>query len=184
MPDTIVFLIAGIVVLLFASWAGWHVGGWRGNTQPPILPDRVWLCDACSSFNDPTHATCYRCHRPRPADAREIEPDPEFHIDQQLGRSKSSLDWGASSPWLAAEEPLRDAWLSERARPTEAALAELPPDPAFWKGPPPDVDAPDADTAVTDAPGPAATRGDPDDAPLASSVDDPVDGVDEPGTSR
>ena len=105
MPDTIVFLIAGIVVLLFASWAGWHVGGWRGNTKPPILPDRVWLCDACSSFNDPTHATCYRCHRPRPADAREIEPDPEFHIDQQLGRSKSSLDWGASSPWLAALQP-------------------------------------------------------------------------------
>jgi len=159
MPDTVVFLIVGVVVLLFASWAGWHVGGWRGKTKPPILPDRVWLCDACKSFNDPTHATCYRCHQPRPADAREIEPDPDFHIDQQLGRSKSSLDWGASSPWPAAEEPLRDAWLSERGRPTEAARAAAP---------------------ATDAAPPT----DPDDAPLASSRADPGETSEDAGAPR
>jgi hypothetical protein len=124
MPDAPTFIIAAIVVLLFASWAGWTFGGWRRHTaKPTILPDRVWLCDVCKSFNDPTHLTCYRCHRPRAADAREIEPDPEFKVDQQLGRAKSSLDWGASGPWLAADEPLRDAWLAERARTDEAAHA-------------------------------------------------------------
>jgi hypothetical protein len=187
MPDALVFFVAATVVLLFAAWAGWNVGG-RRSGKPSILPDRVWLCDACKSFNDPTHATCYRCHRPRPTDAREIVPDAEFKVDQQLGRSKTSVAWGASSPWLAAEEPLRDAWLTERARPSETALAESKPEPAFWKDPtagPPDADAPDSDAADADAPGPAAaTRGDPDDAPLASSVDHPLDGVEEPGTSR
>lgn len=180
MPDTIVFLIAGVVVLLFASWAGWHVGGWRRNTKPPILPDRVWLCDACKSFNDPTHLTCYRCHQPRAADAREIEPDPDFHIDQQLGRSKSSLDWGASSPWLAADDPLRDAWLSDRARPTEAALAESTPDPEFRAGT--TTGAPDADPPEPEAaPSPPI---DPDDAPLASGRTDPGDAPEDAGTPR
>jgi hypothetical protein len=161
MPDAPLFLIAASVVLLFSAWAGWNVGG-RRNRKPPILPDRVWLCDACKSFNDPTHVACYRCHRPRSVDAREVEPDPEFKIDQQLGRSKSSLDWGPSSPWLAAEEPLRDAWLSERARPTEAALAASEPDPEFWIEPPQVLE-------------PAPPADDPDDAPLASSLEPPAE---------
>ncbi len=126
MPEPLVFFSAAAVVLLFAAWAGWTVGG-RRDRKPPILPDRVWLCDACTSFNDPTHLTCYRCHQPRAIDAREVEPDPEFKIDQQLGKSKTSIGWGASSPWLAADEPLRDAWLAERARSPGAAPAESDP---------------------------------------------------------
>ena len=89
------------------------------------MPDRVWLCDACRSFNDPTHLTCYRCHRPRPVEAREIVPDPEFRVDQQLGSQRTSTQIGASSrPWLAGEEPLRDAWLAGRA---EASKSSAPP---------------------------------------------------------
>jgi hypothetical protein len=133
MPDSpFVFFAAAIAVLLIAAWAGWQVGGRRAS-KPKILPDRVWLCDNCKSFNDPTHLTCYRCHQPRADDARFVEPDPDFHVTQQLGRPKGSTILGASSPWLAGEEPLRDAWLSEHARPAEQALAESEPAaPAFW----------------------------------------------------
>lgn len=119
--DALLFLALTIAVFAFAAWAGWNVAG-RRERKPPILPDRVWLCETCKSFNDPTHATCYHCHRPRPIDAREVVPDPEFHIDQQLGRQKTSTQLGASSPWLAGEEPLRDAWLAEQARASELAL--------------------------------------------------------------
>ena len=121
MPDSpLLYLTAVAVVFAVAAWAGWAIAG-RRAPKPSVLPDRVWLCDGCHSFNDPTHATCYRCHRPRPIDAREVEPDPEFHVDQQLGRPKGSTQLGASSPWLAGEEPLRDAWLAERARASEPA---------------------------------------------------------------
>ncbi len=138
-----VFLYFGSVVVVFAvaAWAGWAVAG-RRAPKPQVLPDHVWLCESCTSFNDPTHLTCYRCHRPRAVDAREVEPDPDFKIDQQLGRSKSSLDWGASSPWLAADEPLRDAWLAERARSIEAPAGSEP-TVATPSGEPPD-DSPEA----------------------------------------
>lgn len=136
--DALLFLVLMIVVFVLAAWAGWSVAA-RRERKPPILPDRVWLCEACKSFNDPTHATCYRCHRPRPIDAREVVPDPEFHIDQQLGRTKGSTNLGASSPWLASEEPLRDAWLTERAGATK--LAAPPPD-----DPSPTTDDPGATT--------------------------------------
>lgn len=125
--DPIVFMVLTVVVLAVCAWAGWNVAG-RRERKPPILPDRVWLCEACKSFNDPTHATCYRCHRPRPIDAREVVPDPEFHIDQQLGGQKTSTQLGRSSPWLAGEEPLRDAWLAERARAGEHAPAVSAPE--------------------------------------------------------
>ena len=140
MPDSpLLYLIAVAVVFAIAAWAGWAIAG-RRAPKPSVLPDRVWLCDNCHSFNDPTHATCYRCHRPRPIDAREIEPDPEFRVDQQLGRPKGSTQLGASgTPWLAGEEPLRDAWLADRARASEPAPEEPPPGPedvqpapAFW----------------------------------------------------
>jgi hypothetical protein len=164
MPDNaIAFFILAAIVLGFGAWAGWNFGG-RRNEKPAILPDRVWLCDSCKSFNDPTHLACYRCHAPRRADAREIEPDPEFHVDQHLGRSKTSVSWGASSPWLAAEEPLRDAWLSERARASEQALADSEPAPAFWSDP-----GETAETTTTGEPvAEPATPDDPDDRPLAS----------------
>jgi hypothetical protein len=127
MPDDpLVSFIVGSIVLAIAAWAGWSVGGWRRgrhDDRHQVVPAQVWLCDGCLSFNDPTHETCYRCHHPRPADARVVEPDPEFHLDQQLGRSKTSVSWGASSPWLAADEPLRDAWLAERARAAEGVQA-------------------------------------------------------------
>ena len=129
--DTLLYFGAVVVVFAFAAWAGWAVAG-RRAARPKLLPDRVWLCPACSSFNDPTHQTCYRCHQPRPDDARFIAPDPEFKVDQQLGRPKGSTQLGASSPWLAGEEPLRDAWLSERARASEQALEASEPAPAFW----------------------------------------------------
>lgn len=129
--DTLLYFGAVVVVFAFAAWAGWAVAGRRAS-RPKLLPDRVWLCPTCSSFNDPTHQTCYRCHQPRPDDARFIAPDPEFKVDQQLGRPKGSTQLGASSPWLAGEEPLRDAWLSERARASEQALEASEPAPAFW----------------------------------------------------
>ena len=133
--DLVLYFGAVVVVFAFAAWAGWAVAGRRAST-PKILPDRVWLCAACKSFNDPTHATCYRCHQPRPDDAQFVVPDPEFRIDQQLGRSKGSTQLGASSPWLAGEEPLRDAWLSEQARASEQALQASEPAPAFWTAAP------------------------------------------------
>jgi len=112
--DALVFLVALTVVFLVCAWAGWNIAA-RRERKPPVMPDRVWLCDACRSFNDPTHLTCYRCHRPRPVEAREIVPDPEFRIDQRLGSQRTSTQLGASRPWLASEEPLRDAWLAGRA---------------------------------------------------------------------
>ncbi len=124
--DPLVYVVVGSIVLAIAAWAGWSVGGWRRGRpaeRQAVVPAHVWLCEGCHSFNDPTHETCYRCHRPRATDARMVEPDPEFHLDQQLGRSKTSVSWGASSPWLAADEPLRDAWLAERARAADAAPA-------------------------------------------------------------
>ena len=122
MPDSpLLYLTAVALVFAIAAWAGWAIAG-RRAAKPSVLPDRVWLCDGCRSFNDPTHTTCYRCHRPRPADAREVEPDPEFRVAQQLGRQKGSTQLGASgTPWLAGEEPLRDAWLADRARASEPA---------------------------------------------------------------
>lgn len=129
--DTLVYFGAVVVVFAFAAWAGWAVAG-RRKTEPKLLPDRVWLCDACKSFNDPTHTTCYRCHQPRPADATYLAPEPEFRVDQQLGRPKGSTQLGRSSAWLAGEEPLRDAWLSEQARASEQALQASEPAPAFW----------------------------------------------------
>ena len=135
MPDDpLVYLAATAIIFALCAWAGWEVAGRRAR-KPDILPDRVWLCDGCKSFNDPTHLTCYACHRPRPVDARYITPDPKFHVDQQLGRRKGSTQLGASSPWLAGEEPLRDAWLSERARASEQALEGSEPAPAFWTQP-------------------------------------------------
>lgn len=171
MPDNpIIYVIIAAIVLGFGAWAGWSFGG-RRHEKPAILPDRVWLCDSCKSFNDPTHLTCYRCHEPRRADAREVEPDPEFHVDQHLGRSKTSVSWGASSPWLAAEEPLRDAWLSERARASEQALADSEPAPAFWSDPAAPLDGPTVDGPTVDQPGAEpSSPGDPDDRPLASST--------------
>ncbi len=134
MPDDpLVSFIVGSIVLAIAAWAGWSVGGWRRGRRDDrhqVVPAQVWLCDGCHSFNDPTHETCYRCHHPRPADARVVEPDPEFHLDQQLGRSKTSVSWGASSPWLAADEPLRDAWLAARAAEGAPAASEAGPDDA------------------------------------------------------
>lgn len=169
MPDdAFAFLVIAAIVLGFGAWAGWNFGG-RRQDRPAILPDRVWLCDSCKSFNDPTHLTCYRCHEPHRADAREIEPDPEFHVDQHLGRSRTSVSWGASSPWLAAEEPLRDAWLSERARASEQALADSEPAPTFWS----DQGAP-AEASTTGEPAAEPSPpDDPDDRPLASSSEAP-----------
>ena len=138
MPDDpLISIIVGAIFLAFAAWAGWNVGGWRRGRRDDrhaVVPAQVWLCDGCHSFNDPTNETCYRCHRPRAADARVVEPDPEFHLDQQLGRTKTSVSWGASNPWLAADEPLRDAWLAERARTTEAAPAGSEPGPGDASG--------------------------------------------------
>ena len=100
--DPLVWLTAVAVVFAVAAWAGWAVAG-RRAPKPFVPPDRVWLCEGCRSFNDPTHTTCYRCHLPRPPGAREIEPDPEFRVDQQLGVTRGSTQLGASAPWLAGE---------------------------------------------------------------------------------
>ena len=114
MPDgPLVYLVSVTVVFAIAAWAGWAVAA-RRAAKPTMPPDRVWLCDGCQSFNDPTHDTCYRCHRRRPLDAREIQPDAAFHVDQQLGGTRTSTQLGSSSAWLAGDEPLRDAWLAGR----------------------------------------------------------------------
>lgn len=153
MPDSpLLYLVSVAVVFAICAWAGWAVAGRRAS-KPQILPDRVWLCAACKSFNDPTHLTCYRCHQPRPVDPTYVTPDPDFHVDQQLGRQKGSTQLGASSPWLAGEEPLRDAWLSERARATEQALQASEPAPAFWTAPQGTTDA-EADPEPPGAPEP------------------------------
>jgi hypothetical protein len=130
MPDDpLVFLALTVIVFAVAAWAGWTVAARRDRT-PPALPDTVWLCEACRSYNDPTHLTCYRCHRARPIDAREVVPDRHFHVAQQLGRRKDSTQLGASRPWLAGEEPLRDAWLTGRDRSDEPAPPPAEPGPA------------------------------------------------------
>jgi len=111
-PDSpILFLVIGGLVLLFGAWAGWTVGARRAR-KPKPLPDRLWLCDACHSFNEPERAACYACHRPRPVDARSVVPDTEFQVDQRFGRAKGGGGRGSTRPWLGAAEPLRDAWLA------------------------------------------------------------------------
>lgn len=117
MPESpiVYLLLAGLVLLICAS-AGWNFGG-RRKKKRRILPDHVWLCPSCTSFNDPAQDACYHCRRPRPADARFVVPDAEFHIEQRFGPAKGAGGRGASSPWLGADEPLRDAWLA--GHPTE-----------------------------------------------------------------
>ncbi len=124
------FVIAGLV-LGFGAWAGWAVGAHRtrGARRPKPLPDRLWLCDHCQSFNEPEREACYACHRPRPADARSVAPDAEFRIDQRFGRAKDGGGRGSTRPWLGADEPLRDAWLAAHpgTEPAVPANDEAPP---------------------------------------------------------
>lgn len=113
MPDSpIVYLLLAGLVSAFGAWAGWNFGGRRKRKKQRVLPDLVWLCPSCSSFNDPPHEACYHCRRRRPADAQFVVPDAEFHIEQRFGPTNGDGDRGASKPWLGAEEPLRDASLA------------------------------------------------------------------------
>jgi hypothetical protein len=107
----VLFLLLGGLTLGFAAWAGWTVGARRART-PTAPPDRLWLCDACQSFNEPERTACYRCHRPMPAEARSVTPDAEFRVDQHFGPAKDGGGRGMSRPWLGADEPLRDDWLA------------------------------------------------------------------------
>jgi len=108
----VLFLLLGGLILGFGAWAGWTVGAWRRARRPETLPDRLWLCDACHSFNDPEREACYSCHRARPPEARSVAPDAEFRVDQHFARAKDGGGRGMSRPWLGADEPLRDAWLA------------------------------------------------------------------------
>ena len=135
MPDgPLLYFVSVAIVFAVCAWAGWEVAGRRAR-KPQILPDRVWLCDGLQVVQRPDPPTCYRCHRRARSMPASWCPIPSFRVDQQLGRPKGSTDLGASSPWLAGEEPLRDAWLSERARATEQALQASEPAPAFWTEP-------------------------------------------------
>lgn len=128
MPDSpILFLVIGGLVLGFGAWAGWSAGARRAR-KPKPLPDRLWLCDACHSFNEPERAACYACHRPRPMGARSVVPDAEFHVDQRFGRAKDGGGRGSTRLWLGADEPLRDAWLAAHPgpEPAEPPAGEAP----------------------------------------------------------
>jgi len=104
----VLFLLLGGLILGFGAWAGWTVGARRARRPQPV-PDQVWLCDACHSFNEPERGACYACHRARPAEAPTVVPDAEFRLDQQFGRVKDGGGRGASRPWLGGDEPLRDS---------------------------------------------------------------------------
>jgi hypothetical protein len=141
-PDNPVLYLGvlGLVVAL-SAWAGWNLGAKRTKTRTARPPSELWLCDGCHSFNVPTRATCYACHRPRAADARTVAPDTVFQLEQRFGRP---IDDGSSIVarlWLAAEEPLLDAWLAAhpdliRRPPTGDADAQLPNSTGDKPGPP------------------------------------------------
>ena len=124
----ILFLVIGGLVLGFGAWAGWTVGARRAR-KSTRLPGRLWLCDACNSFNPAEREACYGCHRPRPADARSVVPDAGFRVDQRFGRAKDGGGRGSSRPWLGADEPLRDAWLAAHPStgPVEPSVDQVPP---------------------------------------------------------
>lgn len=107
----ILFLLLGGIVLGLAAWAGWTAGARRKRRTAPVL-DQKWLCEACHSFNEPLREACYSCRRPRPSEARVVAPDRPFRIQQQFGRAKGGPGRGRSRPWLGAEEPLLEPWLS------------------------------------------------------------------------
>lgn len=99
MPDSLIlYLVLGGLVLGFGAWAGWIVGARRARRPKPV-PVRLWLCDACHSFNEPERAACYRCHTVRPVDARSVVPDAEFHVDQRFGRAIDDGGRGSTRPW-------------------------------------------------------------------------------------
>lgn len=123
MPDSpILFLVLGGLILGFGAWAGWTVGARRAR-KPNPLPDRLWLCDACHSFNEPEREVCYGCHRPRAMDARSVVPDAEFHIDQRFGRASDGAGWGSSRSVVppadeAPRPPDEDATKADATPPT------------------------------------------------------------------
>jgi hypothetical protein len=98
LDNLILYLVFGGFALGVGAWAGWTLGARRARRPRSLVPDRLWLCDACHSFNEPEREACYGCRRSRPADARSVVPDAEFHIDQRFGRVTD----------------LRDRWLDTR----------------------------------------------------------------------
>ena len=132
MPDNpVVYLALLGLVIGFSAWAGWTFGARR--TPRPIPPlGRLWLCDACHSFNEPERGACYACHRARPGDAWTVERDADFHLVQRTGRAIDGGGWGATGPWLGADEPLLDDWVTSHPAPAPpgepADVAEMPHD--------------------------------------------------------
>ena len=147
MPDSpILYLVVGGLVLGFGAWAGWTLGARRAGKARP-LPGQLWLCDTCHSFNEPEREACYGCHRPRPADARSVVPDAEFHVDQRFGQGEDEGGRGSTRPWLGAVDPLRDEWLVGRPSmeptvrtPDTAPPTYTAPEPPRRTPPPPDDD--------------------------------------------
>jgi hypothetical protein len=109
--NPLLFLVVGGLVLGLGAYAGWSIGA-RRVRKPAALPDRLWLCDACRSFNEPEREVCYRCHRERAIDARSVVPDATFHVDQRFGQVKGGDGRGASRPWLGSDDPILDRWRS------------------------------------------------------------------------
>ncbi len=106
MPDSpTLFLVIGGLILGLGALAGWTAGARRARKRRPI-PDRLWLCDACHSFNEPKRDVCYGCRRPRPVGALSVVPDADFRIAQRFGRTIDGGGRGSSRPWLGADEPL------------------------------------------------------------------------------
>lgn len=115
MPDNPILYLGLLgLVIGFSAWAGWTLGA-RRAARPIPPPGRLWLCDACHSFNEAERGICYACHRARPGDARTVERDADVHLVQRTGRAIDDGGRGATGPWLGADEPLLDDWLANRA---------------------------------------------------------------------
>jgi hypothetical protein len=113
MPESPILYLALLgLVIGSAAWAGWTLGARRRANQPKPLPAQLWLCEACHSFNELERMICYACRRVRPVDAQTVTPDVEFRVDQHMARPIDHGGRGASRPWLGADEPLLDSWLT------------------------------------------------------------------------
>lgn len=74
-----------LAVIVFGAWR--LVSSWVGRRAAPVAPSAYWLCDACRSFNPQDAAACYRCGRPRPAEARIVDASgPPPAVEQRFGR--------------------------------------------------------------------------------------------------
>lgn len=86
--EKLTWVFLAVAFLMGMSYAGWMLGGVRRRRGRKPLPADWWICESCTSVNEPDRATCYHCGRPPTPDARRLPTAPEFHIDQRFGSQK------------------------------------------------------------------------------------------------